>query len=96
LHDVGTLQNNNLVFKQAINGSAVPGNGWTPFGGCKFDWTTKGSKYIHESNLIYDIFAHFGYSNSKDKCRKPHSLILANLVCPKNRLPKLWQIKNKF
>jgi hypothetical protein len=28
-------------------------------------------------------FAHFGYSHSKDKCRKPRSLILANLVCPK-------------
>jgi hypothetical protein len=82
-HDVWKLQNNNLVFKQAINGSAIPNTGWTPFGGCKFEWTTKGSKYIHESYSIIDIFAHFGYSHSKDKCRKPHSLILANLVCPK-------------
>jgi hypothetical protein len=82
-HDICTLQSNNLVFKQSINGSALPYTGWTPFGGCKFEWTTKGSKYIHESNSILDIFAHFGYSYSKDKCRKPHSLILANLVCPK-------------
>jgi hypothetical protein len=38
---------------------------------------------MHESYSILDIFAHFGYSHSKDKSRKPHSLILANLVCPK-------------
>jgi hypothetical protein len=82
-HDVCALQNNNLVFKQAINGSAVPNTGWTPFSGCKFEWTTKGSKYIHTAHSIYDIFAHFGYTYSKDKCRKPHSLILANLICPK-------------
>ena len=82
-HDVWKLQNNNLVFKQAINGSAIPNTGWTPFGGCKFEWTTKGSKYIHESYSILEIFAHFGYSHSKDKSKKPHSLIIANLVCPK-------------
>ena len=82
-HDVGTLQNRNLVFKQAINGSALPNIGWTPFSGCEFEWTTKGSKYTYTSNSIYDIFAHFGYSHSKDRCRKPHSLILANLICPK-------------
>jgi hypothetical protein len=82
-HDVCTLQSNNLVFKQAINGSAVPNTGWTPFSGCKFEWTTKGSKFKYTSHSIYDIFAHFGYTHSKDKCRKPHSLILANLICPK-------------
>ena len=80
-HDVLTLQNYNLVFKQAINGSALPDNGDTPFGGCEFKWTTKGSKYNYISHSIYDIFARFGYSYSKPK--KPHSLILANLVCPK-------------
>ncbi|MFL6470344.1 MAG: hypothetical protein ACJ71H_05780, partial [Nitrososphaeraceae archaeon] len=82
-HDVLSLQSNNLVFKQAINGSTLPNTGWTPFGGCKFNWTTNGSKYTYESNSIYDIFAHFGYAYSKDKSRKPHSLILANLICPK-------------
>jgi hypothetical protein len=82
-HDVCTLQSNNLVFKQAINGSAVPNTGWTPFSGCEFGWATKGSKYKYTSHSIYDIFAHFGYTHSKDKCRKPHSLILANLICPK-------------
>jgi 5S rRNA maturation endonuclease (ribonuclease M5) len=82
-HDVWKLQNNNLVFRQAINGSAIPNTGWTPFSGCKFEWTTKGSKNKYISNSIYDIFAHFGYAYSKDKCRKPHSLIIANLICPK-------------
>jgi hypothetical protein len=82
-HDVWKLQNNNLVFRQAINGSSIPNTGWTPFSGCKFEWTTKGSKNKYISNSIYDIFEHFGYAYSKDKCRKPHSLIIANLVCPK-------------
>jgi hypothetical protein len=84
-HDVRSLQNYNydLVFEQAINGSALSNTGWTPFGGCKFEWTTKGSKSIHQSNSILDIFRHFGYSYSRDKCKKPRSLILANLICPK-------------
>ena len=82
-HDVKVLQNNSLVFKQAINGSAVPTAGWTPFGGCKFEWTNKSSKYRYTSHSIYDIFEHFGYSYSNDKCRKHRSLILMNLVCPK-------------
>jgi hypothetical protein len=82
-HEVRLLQtlNRNLVFKQAINGSALPDNGGTPFGGCEFKWTTKDSKYTYISHSIYDIFARFGYTYSKPK--KPHSLILANLICPK-------------
>ena len=82
-HDVTALQSYNLVFKQAINGSALPSSGGTPFSGCEFKWTTKGSKYTYISHSIYDIFAHFGYAPSKDKCKKAHSLIVANLICPK-------------
>jgi hypothetical protein len=84
-HDVEALKRNNinLIFKQAINGSALPSSGGTPFGGCEFDWTTKGSKNKYISNSIYGIFGHFGYAHSKDKSRKTHSLIFANLVCPK-------------
>jgi hypothetical protein len=86
-HDVEILRrsNINLIFKQAINGSALPNSGGTPFSGCEFKWTTKGSKYTYISHSIYDIFAHFGYSHSKDKSKpkKPYSLILANLICPK-------------
>ena len=82
-HEVGSLRisDYNLLFKQAINGSALPDNGGTPFGGCKFEWNTMGSMYTYTSHSIYDIFAHFGYTHSKPK--KPHSLIAANLVCPK-------------
>jgi hypothetical protein len=82
-HEVGLLRSmdHHLLFKQAINGSALPDNGDTPFGGCEFKWTTKGSKYNYTSHSIYDIFYRFGYAYSKPK--KPHSLILANLVCPK-------------
>jgi hypothetical protein len=84
-HDVQILQRSgvNLFFLQAINCSALPTTGETPFSGCEFEWFTKGSKYTYTSNSIYDIFAHFGYSYSKDKAKKHHSLILANLVCPK-------------
>ncbi|MFL6412592.1 MAG: hypothetical protein ACJ71K_15305 [Nitrososphaeraceae archaeon] len=84
-HDVEALKRNNinLIFKQAINGSALPSSGGTPFGGCEFEWTTKSGKLKYISNSIYSIFGHFGYAHSKDKSRKPHSLIFANLVCPK-------------
>jgi hypothetical protein len=84
-HDVKIVQRSgvNLFFLQAINGSALPTTGGTPFSGFEFEWFTKGSKYTYTSNSIYDILAHFGYSHSKDKAKKHHSLILANLVCPK-------------
>jgi hypothetical protein len=51
-HDVEALRrsNINLIFKQAINGSALPNSGGTPFSGCKFKWTTKGSKYKYISH----------------------------------------------
>jgi translation initiation factor 2 beta subunit (eIF-2beta)/eIF-5 len=58
-NDVVAFQNTNLVFKQSINGSAIPNTGWTPFSGCKFEWTTKSSKYRYTSHLIYDIFCTF-------------------------------------
>jgi hypothetical protein len=82
-HEASLLKtlNRNLVFKQAINGSALPDNGGTPFSVCEFKWNTKDSKYTYISHSIYDIFARFGYAYSKPK--KPYSLIIANLICPK-------------
>src|SRR5919197_3435018 len=56
-HDVMALQNYNLVFKQAINGSALPSTGWTPFSGCEFDWITKGSK-SYTQQLLFMISLH--------------------------------------
>jgi hypothetical protein len=75
----------NLRFIQAINGSPIPSTGYNVFGGSEFYWTTPGSKYRWSANRIQEIFEHYGYSNDKDsrRCKKPHSLIIANLVCPK-------------
>ncbi len=82
-HDVQYLRGN-LAFKQALNCSAIPNTGWTVFGGDElFEWVTPGSKYIHTSNTIQDIFRHYGYSYDNKKCKKPHSLIIANLISPK-------------
>src|SRR6188472_3787918 len=85
-HDVQNLRSN-LAFRQALNCSAIPNTGWTVFGGDElFEWVTPGSKFIYTSNTIKDIFGHYGYSYDTDgqkKCKKPRSLIIANLISPK-------------
>ena len=84
-HDVQYLRGN-LAFKQALNCSSIPNTGWTVFGGEDelFEWVTSGSKFTYTSNTIQDIFRHYGYSyDAKKKCKKPHSLIIANLISPK-------------
>ena len=85
-HDVEALKDSqiNLQFIQAINGSAIP-TGYNIFSGGEFDWNTPGSKYLYSASSIREIFEHYGYSYDKDsrRCKKPHSLIVANLVCPK-------------
>ena len=81
-HDVQFLRSN-LAFRQALNCSAIPNTGWTVFDGDEFEWQTVGSKYVYTSNTIQDIFRHYGYSHDGKKCKKPHSLIIANLISPK-------------
>jgi hypothetical protein len=82
-HDVQYLRSN-LAFRQALNCSAIPITGWTVFGGDElFEWVTPGSKFTYTSNSIQDIFRHYGYSYDNKKCKKPHSLIIANLISPK-------------
>jgi hypothetical protein len=82
-HDVQNLRGN-LAFRQALNCSAIPNTGWTVFGRDQlFEWVTPGSKFTYTSNTIQDIFRHYGYSYDDKKCKKPHSLIIANLISPK-------------
>jgi hypothetical protein len=82
-HDVQNLRSN-LALIQALNCSAIPNTGWTVFGGDElFEWVTPGSKFTYTSNTIKDIFRHYGYSYDNKKCKKPHSLIIANLISPK-------------
>lgn len=71
-----------LTIIQALNCSAIASNRMV-FQGCYFDWVTQGSKSIYESDDIRDIFEHYGYSQNKDECKKPNTLIIANLISPK-------------
>ena len=78
----------NLDYIEALNSSVMPGRYSFLIGSNAdtFYWRTQSDKKngsIHSSHSIFEIFAHYGYSNEKDKCRKPHSLILVNLVSPK-------------
>ena len=72
----------NLMITQALNCSATAAKRMV-FQGCKFNWLTQGSNSIYESYDIREIFEHYGYSYSKDKCKKPNSLILVNLISPR-------------
>ncbi|HEY7082505.1 MAG TPA: hypothetical protein VH500_22680 [Nitrososphaeraceae archaeon] len=78
IEDLGS----NLMITQALNCSATAAKRMV-FQGCQFNWMTQGSNSIYESLDIREIFEHFGYSYSKDKCRKPNSLILVNLMSPR-------------
>jgi hypothetical protein len=77
----------NLDYIEALNSSVMPSRYSFLIGSNTdtFYWQTQSDKKnggTHSSNSIFDIFAHYGYSHEKDKCRKPHSLILVNLVSP--------------
>lgn len=72
----------NLMITQALNCSATAAKRMV-FQGCNFNWMTQGSNSIYESYDIREIFEHYGYSCNKDKCKKPNSLILVNLISPR-------------
>ena len=71
-----------LSINQALNCSAIASN-WMVFGGNNFEWETPGGNSIHISHDIREVFEHFGYSYNTDKCKKPDTLILVNLISPR-------------
>lgn len=77
-----------LDFTESLNSSVMPGNYSFLVGsdGKTFHWQTRGdrkSNNIRVSRSIFDVFQHYGYSHSNDKCKKPHTLIIANLISPR-------------
>jgi hypothetical protein len=74
-----------LDFIGSLNSSVMPGN-YSFLVGSTFHWQTtndRKSDNIRVSRSIFDIFHHYGYSYSKDKCKKPHTLIITNLISPR-------------
>ncbi|MGA9845828.1 MAG: hypothetical protein WBQ25_26300 [Nitrososphaeraceae archaeon] len=72
-----------LMVKQALNCSAVPTVATIFRGEDKFYWFPTDSKFRWQAYSIDSILEHYGYSINKKNCKKPHSLILINLVSPK-------------
>ena len=77
-----------LDFTEALNSSVMPGNFSFLVGSDSktFHWQTRGdikSDNIRVSRSIFDVFQHYGYSHYKDKCKKPQTLIIANLISPR-------------
>jgi hypothetical protein len=77
-----------LDFLDSLNCSVMPGSYSFLMGpdGETFRWQTQSDRKnnsIHTSRGIFDIFEHYGYSYRKDKCKKPNSLIIVNLISPR-------------
>jgi hypothetical protein len=73
----------NLIVCDSLNCSTQIGKHVLFQGIDEFEWTTPNSKYIKTSYTLFDILNHFGYSSNKDKCKKPHALVIANLISPR-------------
>jgi hypothetical protein len=77
-----------LDFVNSLNSSVMPGNYSFLIGDNSgtFHWQTqsdrKNDNYRY-SRTIFDILEYYGYSLKKDKCKKPHTIIIANLVSPR-------------
>jgi hypothetical protein len=77
-----------LDFAGSLNSSVMPGNYSFLIGPNNetFYWQTQSDKKNgkhHKSRSIFDILEYYGYSHNKDKCKKPHTLVIANLISPR-------------
>ena len=78
----------NLDFTESLNSSVMPSNYSFLIGSDSetFYWQTQSDRKNgthHKSRSIFDILEYYGYSHNKDKCKKPHTLIIANLISPR-------------
>lgn len=90
--EIAIVQSNNipynLEFIDSLNSSVIPGSYSFLIGSDNetFRWQTQSDKKnnsIHVSGSVFEIFEHYGYSNKKEKCKKPRCLIIANLISPR-------------
>jgi hypothetical protein len=78
----------NLDFTESLNSSVMPSN-YSFLSGSDsetFYWQTQSDRQNgthHKSRSIFDIIEYYGYSHNKDKCKKPHTLVIANLISPR-------------
>jgi hypothetical protein len=78
----------NLEFIDSLNSSVMPGP-YTFLSGSEaetYHWQTQSDRKNNTNRVsasIFDIFEYYGYSYNKDKCKKPRSLVIANLVSPR-------------
>jgi hypothetical protein len=92
LYEIAVVSSNSipyyLDFVNSLNSSVMPGNYSFLIGDDSetFHWQTqtdrKNDNYRY-SRTIFDILEYYGYSFKKDKCKKPHTIIIANLVSPR-------------
>ncbi len=78
----------NLEFIDSLNSSVMPGRYSFLVGSDPqtFQYQTQADRKnnnVHTARTIFEIFEHFGYSYKKEKCKKPQSLIIANLISPR-------------
>ncbi len=90
--EIAIVQSNNipyyLEFIDSLNSSVMPGrySFLVASDAETFHWQTQSDKKnndIRVSGTIFEIFEHYGYSHNKNKCKKPRSLIIANLISPR-------------
>ena len=87
-YEIAVAQTSNLPYYlsylESLNSSIMPGGYSFTYGPeGTFRWETRSKKYFHESRSIFPMLEHCGYSHDGKKCKKPRTLIFANLVSPK-------------
>lgn len=72
----------NMMYVEGINRS--PQHYYTFLGGRAeiLEWNTKGNK-INSADNVFQMLEMYGYSDNSDKCKKPRTIVLVNLISPR-------------
>ncbi|HXX97994.1 MAG TPA: hypothetical protein VEL11_12860 [Candidatus Bathyarchaeia archaeon] len=79
----------NLQYTEGLNSAVFPNQNSFLIGENEdtFQWETTSDRQKksshHKARSIFDVLSYSGYSYNEEKCKKPHSLVIANLISPR-------------
>ena len=79
----------NLQYTEGLNSIVFPNQYSFLIGDNQdtFQWETASDRQKkdshHKARSIFDILSYYGYSYDREKCKKPHSLVITNLISPR-------------
>ncbi|MGC2575893.1 MAG: hypothetical protein WA364_30690 [Candidatus Nitrosopolaris sp.] len=79
----------NLQYTEGLNFAVFPNQNSFLIGDNEdtFQWETASDRQKksshHKARSIFDVLSYSGYSYNEEKCKKPHSLVIVNLISPR-------------